>query len=867
MSDFCIGFSKKFVMKKIFYLLTFTWLISLNVKAQVSNDDFQFLEDLYNSTNGANWTNNSGWNLAGGPSAVDNTWYGVTVALGRLLYLDLNNNNLSGTIPSSISGANALERLDLSDNNLSGSIPNLSSLTGLKFLHLYANQLSGGFPSLPNSVQDVFLYNNQLTGTIPAVLPTDLQRLIIENNQFSGTISASTFNTLSGINHIRLSNNNLTGEIPDFAASTLMYLELGYNDFTDSTGINLSGCPNLQWLYLDGNQLKGSLPIVPSSVQILSLSYNQYTGNIPVAYTTLTNLNQLFLQNNQLSGSIPDFSGATSLQALYLQENNLTGNIPDFSATNIQYLYLNDNNLTGSIPSTLWESFTLTDIVLSNNQLTGNLVVTTWGTDRVYIDLQNNQLTGDIPEEFKNTGNLNVSGNNFTGFLPDATTFSSGMSITSLDVSNNRMQFGALEPLFDILGNANMIYDAQAVIGTNDTLTVNAGSTVNLSFNVTGTPARINYQWFRNGLPILGATASTYSFTASASTVGSYTCIASHTDLDQLQLERNNTLIRSTLIVSGRVSTASSTNVAGIEVTLLEQRVGLPFVKVANTTTNISGDYAFVNNAELGKSYTVLAKPASEEGDLSTYLGGQIFWQEAQIITPNGDINNANITLALNPTSPEGFIEVSGEIIEEEEINDGQKYALRGKKVSGTGVSMNQSTLDERIIMRGGNYVLKAFTRTDTAGKFSFPNLPRGKYFINVDFPGIPMDSTSAVKLDLNAVDKLGLTGLVYNDRIVMIINTATNVAPEIGLQDLKVYPNPADRSIFVRMDNSQLRSIEFSLCNTQGVAVKTWKPQMLSQELIELPVSELEKGLYILQIKDTQTQRQFSPIRIVVSR
>jgi len=830
-------------MKKLLYTLLAVFMFVQNIKAQVSTADFQFLQDLYNNTNGAGWTNSSGWNLAGGAGSVTNAWYGVTVSGGRLTGIDLYNNGLVGSIPPSISGADALVSIYLGLNALSGNIPDLSALSNLQFLELSANQLSGAFPAnLSNTVRVILLNNNQFTGSLPATLPSALEQLIINDNLFSGTISASTFNVLSNLQHLRLIGNNFTGEVPDFANSALLYLELNNNNFVDNNGINLSGCTNLEWLYLGENQLSGPLPVVPSSLQILDLSYNQYTGNIPAAYTTLANLQQLNLRGNQLSGSIPDFSGAISLQLLYLQ----------------------DNKLTGAIPASLWESYTITYIDLSGNQLSGNLIVTNWGADRVYINLSGNLLTGTVPKDFKNTNDLNLAKNQFTGFAPG---FTASMSVVFLNASFNRMQFGDLEDLFDILGNSGMNYAPQAIIGTNDTLSITAGSPVNLSFSVTGTPSRISYQWFRNGTPIAGATANTYSFTASASTIGSYVCKAYHQDLDGLILERNSTFVRANLTVSGKVTTSVATNVAGIEVTLLEQRIGLPFLKVANTTTNANGDYTFVNQAELGKSYTILAKPQSEAGDLSTYLGGKIFWQEAEIITPNADINNANVTLALNPTAPEGFIEVSGEIIEEEEIDDGQRNVLRGKKVGGTGVSMNQSTLDERILMRTGNYILKAFIRTDTAGKFKFEYLPRGKYFINVDFAGIPMDSTSAVKLDLNVVDKLDLKGLVYNDRIVMVISTATNVAPEIGLQDLQVYPNPADKKLFVKMTNNQIRSVEFSLCNTQGKSVRTWQPQLLSQEAIELPLAELEKGVYILQIKDTQTQRQFSPIRIAVSK
>lgn len=878
-------------MKKLFLLLVSVCL-AVSIKAQVSTADFQFLQDLYNNTNGANWTNSLNWNLSGGASSVDNSWYGVSVYDGRLVGIYLPNNNLNGTIPTSISGADALvnitlsinniqgnipqeiftlpslqtldlstnalegsipaniasatslQQINLSTNNLTGNIPDVSALTNLLYLELYQNELTGNIPSnLPNSLLLIRLYDNNLTGNIPSTLPSNLQQLIIDNNQLTGTLPASLGSLISLV-HIRVSTNNLTGEIPDLSGLVnLKYLEINGNNFNDSTGIDLSANIALEWLYASNNQLKGTLPVLPPSIQILDLQNNKYTGNLPTAYSSLSNLQQLNLSYNQLSGNIPDFTGATSLQSLYLS----------------------DNSFTGSIPASLWASTTISNIDLRNNKLSGNIVITTWGADRYSIDLSSNQLTGTIPLEFKNVSYLYLSSNQFTGFSPNSTDFATGMGVIFLAVDINAMQFGDLEPLHSVLGNSNMIYNSQEIIGTNDTLTFVAGTNATLNFSVTG--SGVTYQWFRNGLPITGATSSSLNFVVDVSTVGTYTCEANHPTLDLLTLQRHYTLIRSELSISGKISTPAGSNAAGIEVALLQSREEEPFLKVATTTTNSNGEYAFVNTAELGKPYTVLASPLSEEGDLSTYLGGGIFWQEAQIIVPNGDVSNANITLALNPTSPDGFIEVSGEIIEEEEINDGQRWVLRGKKVAGTGVSMNQSTLDERVIMRGGNYVLKAFTRTDTAGKFSFPTLPRGKFFINVDYPGIPMDSTSAVQLDLRVVDKVSMTGLVYNDRIVMIINTATDVAPNLGLQDLQVYPNPADKRLFVKLNNTQLRSLQFVISNTQGQVVNTWQPQAVAQEAIELPLANLEKGVYLLQIKDLQTQRLFSPIRIVVSR
>ena len=108
----------------------------------------QALVALYNSTNGAGWTNHSGWLATGTPCS----WYGVTCDTGRVIRLDLSSDHLSGSIPPELSKLANLQYLILASNQLSGSIPpqlgNLANLTGL---HLFYNQLRGPLPqSLTN---------------------------------------------------------------------------------------------------------------------------------------------------------------------------------------------------------------------------------------------------------------------------------------------------------------------------------------------------------------------------------------------------------------------------------------------------------------------------------------------------------------------------------------------------------------------------------------------------------------------------------------------------------------------------------------------------------------------------------------------
>ncbi len=97
--------------------------------APLNANDYTALEALYESTGGTNWTNNSGWNnwdfsseTPPAASEADN-WYGVTVTEDRVTELALENNQLTGSIPSNLGNLFNLENLDLSNNQLTGSIP------------------------------------------------------------------------------------------------------------------------------------------------------------------------------------------------------------------------------------------------------------------------------------------------------------------------------------------------------------------------------------------------------------------------------------------------------------------------------------------------------------------------------------------------------------------------------------------------------------------------------------------------------------------------------------------------------------------------------------------------------------------------
>ncbi|MEK8018671.1 MAG: choice-of-anchor D domain-containing protein, partial [Candidatus Parabeggiatoa sp.] len=137
---------------------------------EIPQAECEALVALYDSTDGANWTINTDWNVTNTPCS----WYGVTCSSGggNVEILWLTENQLTGTIPTELGNLVNLTVLDLSYNQLTGTIPTkLSNLVNLMGLDLSYNQLTGIIPDLSNltalidtGIGNTRLGYNQLTG-------------------------------------------------------------------------------------------------------------------------------------------------------------------------------------------------------------------------------------------------------------------------------------------------------------------------------------------------------------------------------------------------------------------------------------------------------------------------------------------------------------------------------------------------------------------------------------------------------------------------------------------------------------------------------------------------------------------------------
>ncbi|WVZ88735.1 hypothetical protein U9M48_035219 [Paspalum notatum var. saurae] len=255
--------------------------------------------------------------------------------------VDLTSNMLKGAIPSNLS--QSLYRLRLGGNQLDGVIPTLicdiNGMAKMAYLELDNNHLTGNIPSELGNCKSLSLLNlasNSFQGLVPDDI-SKLGKLVVlnlQNNNLSGAIP-STFSKLTNLSTLNLSLNSFTGEIPSgiFEVPNLSNLYFQGNKISGAIPISIRSLKYLIELNLGDNALTGTIPTMPTSASaaLLNLSHNHLSGPIPSTINSLSELEILDLSHNNLSGTVPSSLGSlVGLTQLDLSYNNLSGFVPIF---------------------------------------------------------------------------------------------------------------------------------------------------------------------------------------------------------------------------------------------------------------------------------------------------------------------------------------------------------------------------------------------------------------------------------------------------------------------------------------------------------------------------------------------------------
>ena len=174
--------------------------LSASTFVGIRNDPraLQVLAGLYRATDGPDWTQNTNWFS----SERVEEWYGVTAnSKGRVVKLNLFDNNLGSSIPMEMGQLTYLEELNLGSNRISGEIPAiLGQLSNLLVMDLGNNNLSGEIPAELGRLEELevlALDKNELIGELPAELGNlaNLRELHLqENESLSGPLPDSFTN-------------------------------------------------------------------------------------------------------------------------------------------------------------------------------------------------------------------------------------------------------------------------------------------------------------------------------------------------------------------------------------------------------------------------------------------------------------------------------------------------------------------------------------------------------------------------------------------------------------------------------------------------------------------------------------------------
>ncbi|XP_068314930.1 receptor-like protein EIX2 [Pyrus communis] len=346
--------------------------------------------------------------------------------LSRLWYLDLSSNLLvlsfsSNWVPLIPSTLSHVSFLDLSNNNISGSISILcEAYRSLKFLNLSSNNLSGELPECLTRFDHLVMLDlsyNAFSGKIPSTVGSlyHMETLKLRSNRFVGELPSS-FKNCTSLKVIDVGNNQLSGPIPKWL------------------GVSLQ---NLVILMLSSNNFNGSMPSELcrlTKIQNLDVSMNNISGAIPKCLSNLTALAQI----GNSSPILQHYLSTNDVYVVYMDDATFIWKGRMYSYRNtlglVKRIDFSSNRLTGEIPIEITYLVGLISLNLSINGLTGELPTKIGKLQALEIlDLSRNQIDGRIPTSLARIDCLSVldlSYNNFIGKIP------TGTQLQSFDPSN-----------------------------------------------------------------------------------------------------------------------------------------------------------------------------------------------------------------------------------------------------------------------------------------------------------------------------------------------------------------------------------------------------------------------------------------------
>ncbi|KAG5613920.1 hypothetical protein H5410_013744, partial [Solanum commersonii] len=333
------------------------------------------------------------------------------------LYYTLN----AGVIPQEIGKLVNLVKLDVERNQITGSIPiSILNISSLQFVSLWRNNLSGSLPrEIGNltKMQILYLSENRFTVTRSLLMHwggSDVERLVsltpINTNKQLQVGGSSTFSL------------NQFANLQDEESDEEDWLDQCFKNVARDADICNNAIYNKK---KHGGKNSWNDKVLEEVVsKHLSMRLAKQNHMTVSTYSTRSN-------NSKKNGSLPmEIFNISRLTIIDLSANNLSGTLPlNIGSTlpNIEILYLYTlTNLVGTIPHSISNCSKLTDLDLSQNKLSG-LIPNSLGylTHLNFLNLWGNNLTSDSFLSFltsltncRNLAYLSLYVNSLNGMLP-----------------------------------------------------------------------------------------------------------------------------------------------------------------------------------------------------------------------------------------------------------------------------------------------------------------------------------------------------------------------------------------------------------------------------------------------------------------
>ncbi|WP_258103003.1 LamG-like jellyroll fold domain-containing protein [Marinoscillum sp. MHG1-6] len=488
------------------------------------------------------------------------------------------------------------------------------------------------------------------------------------------------------------------------------------------------------------------------------------------------------------------------------------------------------------------------------------------------VELAANNLDGYIGESFGDLVSLtavNLENNNIRS-LPDMTL---ATGLTQLDASGNRLVFTDIVPNFNIAGKD---FSQQKRFGFTVYDTIQASTDTTLRFRELGDDQTI-YEWYfgplipgepyNNDVVLIEGAPNERAydiFSIDYAKQGTYRLKVTHPLAPGISLESRNQNIMAYTDFQGNLTVDSTDAVTDAEVVIWRKTPQGPFQQENSATVDMNGHYS-IPNVVLG-TFLVLARPnrALEQYKevLQTYYVSQKTYAEADSLqlfaaTEGVDIDLISIKPEL-PVATGAMISGTIESDFDDPVDEENGRVNARRKVRKAACSMRRFKSQGRPTQGVQDSVeaeIAYYVETDDEGYFNFEGVADGKYLINIEFPGVPMNPNSEVVFEIGGdkENQVFEVNALVTELGIEVEQTEILYTLKPYVKDVNFYPNPTDG--LLALDYTvyrQIDDLQMVLVTMDGRIIRQAEiPHYKGRWHAELDMTEVSVGIYQLVFTD----------------